>query len=661
MAVLENTPVQQYTATGASGVFAFAFPVLSADDLVVLVDGVAAASFAVSGVGNPAGGTVTISPIPASGKRVVLYRDSAISREIDYQNNGDLLAAVVNRDFDRIWLVLQEIVYAGKSSSAAVRAPAGEMLTELPVASQRANKLQAFDEDGDAAVTAFSQAQLAALLAASSVSGISAGHIAGVEAQTVSAGATTITLASNTYTPGTSSIMVFAAGALLTPGVDFLEASASTLTLTTAFSIDTEVVVVVGRLVTSGVDSDAVSFVPQGAGAVARDLNDRNRDFLLLTDFMTPQQKADVRDFSGLIDCTAAWAAAKVRVAAAGGGRILMPPGLYRLTDDVDLDSVGIEVVGMGRRATRILQTNLSAKVFNITGDYCAVRGVAIDYDGTPTSGATAIYSFGSFCTFEDFVILKAYRGVEIDQGVSNKVVNFDVRDYESIGVFAHDLNDLFLHNFVLDAGNSTRGAVGGIRLEGKAEAVVVSNGDVLSGVYALTMAASVYGLGTRPAYSRFSNVYFDSAANGALIERSVEIDFANCWFSNRPENGAVVSECDGIRFSGGGAINCAKHGMLVQASALRVAFRGFAARGNSTAGANTYSGIVFAAGATDFQVQGCQLGGALGFGTQKYGVEIQAGASDRYVVADNLVSGNGTGGVSDGGSGANKRVANNY
>jgi hypothetical protein len=59
--------------------------------------------------------------------------------------------------------------------------------------------------------------------------------------------------------------------------------------------------------------------------------------------------------------------------------------------------------------------------------------------------------------------------------------------------------------------------------------------------------------------------------------------------------------------------------------------------------------------------ITGCTLGGSLGFGTQRYGVNVVAGASDRYIVADNLVSGNGTGGISDNGTGVNKRVANNY
>jgi hypothetical protein len=203
--------------------------------------------------------------------------------------------------------------------------------------------------------------------------------------------------------------------------------------------------------------------------------------------------------------------------------------------------------------------------------------------------------------------------------------------------------------------------SLGGIRLVNQVEAFVATNGDVIGGSYSMTTDATSYTLGNRPAYNKFSGVYFDSSDNGVSIIKAVEFDFDNCWFSNRPGSGASLSTCDGIRFNGGGAVNNHKHGVLVNATAVRTTFNGFSSRGNSVETANTYDGIAVAANTTDFIVKGCTLGGALSFGTQRYGVAVFAGTSDRYIVADNLASGNGTGTVLDGGSGANKRVANNY
>lgn len=202
---------------------------------------------------------------------------------------------------------------------------------------------------------------------------------------------------------------------------------------------------------------------------------------------------------------------------------------------------------------------------------------------------------------------------------------------------------------------------LGGIRMTNKVEAFVAEAGDIIGGNYGMTTDATVNGLGTRPAYNKFTDVYFDSSDNGVLIDKVVEFDFIDCWFSNRPNNGVNLSNCDGVRFIGGGALNNYNNGVAVNATAVRTVFKGFAARGNSVRTANTYHGIAIAANTNDFVIQGCTLGGAIGFGTQAYGAFVNAGTSDRYIIADNLVNGNGTGGVSDGGTGANKRVANNY
>lgn len=151
MAVSQQTPLQAYTASGASAVFAFSFQLLAAADMTVLVDGVPqalGADFSVT-TGPGPGGSVTMVVRPTAGRRVVLLRNSSVTRSTDYQNNGDLLAAVINADFDRLWLVLQELVFGSKSSPSSVRAPAGEVLSQLPPAAERAFRIPAFDSAGN--------------------------------------------------------------------------------------------------------------------------------------------------------------------------------------------------------------------------------------------------------------------------------------------------------------------------------------------------------------------------------------------------------------------------------------------------------------------------------------------------------------------------------
>jgi hypothetical protein len=64
-----------------------------------------------------------------------------------------------------------------------------------------------------------------------------------------------------------------------------------------------------------------------------------------------------------------------------------------------------------------------------------------------------------------------------------------------------------------------------------------------------------------------------------------------------------------------------------------------------------------------DAWVQGNAVGPAMrgdGCNYTNYGIEIEPGASDRYVVTGNKLAGNLKGGVMDGAKGGNAVVANN-
>lgn len=135
MSVTNQTPANSFTANGVTTVFNFTFQVLDSSDLHVQVDGqdmVIGSEYSVSGVGEQSGGSVEFVVAPAVGKRVVMYRESILKRESDYQNNGDLRSATLNNDLDRLWLVMQEILYkyqlaprlsAGSTNAGAVKLP----------------------------------------------------------------------------------------------------------------------------------------------------------------------------------------------------------------------------------------------------------------------------------------------------------------------------------------------------------------------------------------------------------------------------------------------------------------------------------------------------------------------------------------------------------
>lgn len=103
-------PFNSQTANGVTTVFPYTYLILDDEDLTLIIDGVVQTTgYTVSGVGNPAGGNITITPAPANGVIVASYLNPKIRRETDYQQYGDWTADVVNADFDRIWLTLQAV------------------------------------------------------------------------------------------------------------------------------------------------------------------------------------------------------------------------------------------------------------------------------------------------------------------------------------------------------------------------------------------------------------------------------------------------------------------------------------------------------------------------------------------------------------------------
>ena len=137
MPIPQQVPIIAHTGNGVTRSFAYAFAVLDADDLKVRVGGVdVTTGFVVAGVGDRQGGTVVFDVAPGSGVAVLLRREISLERATDYQYLGDLREDVLDDDFDRIWMALQDQLVI---ASRTLRAPVGETFAELPVEVKNAN------------------------------------------------------------------------------------------------------------------------------------------------------------------------------------------------------------------------------------------------------------------------------------------------------------------------------------------------------------------------------------------------------------------------------------------------------------------------------------------------------------------------------------------
>lgn len=350
-----------------------------------------------------------------------------------------------------------------------------------------------------------------------------------------------------------------------------------------------------------------------------------------------------------------------VATIASGAKLIYIPKGTYKIRPNEIILGSGQILYGAGMAASSLYVPGLISTGVILNGVRSGIEGLQIYGDGTATSGY-GLYIKSSGIKVNDVYIRDVYTGIFIEGNPSATIIYINQLLIESVnhtGLKLKDVNDVFLNQFIITTDSVTPSF--GIRLENRVEAFSATNGDVLNFAYSLSTDATVNGPGTRPAYNKFTNVYFDSSANGVLIDKSVATKFTSCWFSNRPGRGCVIYNSTDIEFSACDFVNNGADGLLIESTSKHVRVHGGSVQNNNYENVNA-NGILVAANTTDFIIQGVSIGNSLGFtGQQQRGVLVNTGSSDRYVIADNLVNGNVVAGVVDNGSGTNKRVENNY
>ena len=152
-----------HNGNGSTTNFAYQFKILQDSDLVVIIRSSTGTEttktltthYTVTGAGSASGGTVvfTSGNIPASGETVVIRRNVPQTQVIDYIANDPFPAETHEEGLDRNTMIAQQVSEATDRSIKLSRTNTMTS-TEFTVgATDRANKVLAFDSAGELAVT----------------------------------------------------------------------------------------------------------------------------------------------------------------------------------------------------------------------------------------------------------------------------------------------------------------------------------------------------------------------------------------------------------------------------------------------------------------------------------------------------------------------------
>ena len=167
-----------YNGNGVTTVFSFPYRFLANGDIVVVSVSAAGVEtvktlttdYTVSGAGDDAGGSVTMLVAPASGTRLVIYRDTEVVQETDYITGDAFPAESHERALDRLTMILQEKTPGAAGATRAIQIPIGDpgtVVTTLPPSIARLDKFLVFDEaTGSVEVSSFTQTTVADTIAA---------------------------------------------------------------------------------------------------------------------------------------------------------------------------------------------------------------------------------------------------------------------------------------------------------------------------------------------------------------------------------------------------------------------------------------------------------------------------------------------------------------
>lgn len=400
-------------------------------------------------------------------------------------------------------------------------------------------------------------------------------------------------------------------------------------------------------------------FTQVGAGAIVRTWQDKARDLVNGADF-------------GALGDGAANNAEELNAACASGAKIvILGPGTFNAGAAITVPN-NVTLIGAGSGATAIVGTFATGDFITL-GVNSHIEGIKIAHSVTRTSGVSLVLG-GNLASADHLEMEGYFQGIKmhgasgaaliVGAAINDVVMRSPATGANSYAASIHNFSNAIVRDLIASGSGGTQPDAG----------LIMGHGDTafLDAVN-ITLHGKPFLCAPTTSESCFSvtgiNCKFDSPS-GAL-DSSAHLTPSNgfiynmvwtgTWFGfSTSQNGCTIGVSgsggvDGITFIGCEFPDNAGSGLSVSGSAVKnINVVGGNAAGNGAAGYD------FSNATTYFSVVGVISGNVSARGVNGYGIRVQAGASNNYVITDNICIGNSSDDISDSGTGTNKRIRNN-
>jgi hypothetical protein len=404
----------------------------------------------------------------------------------------------------------------------------------------------------------------------------------------------------------------------------------------------------------------------QGAtGSIARSITNKFQDTYSALDFSGV-------DATGASDSTTGINSAITAVCATGG-TLFFPHGTYKITSNITVSCSNIVIKGDGIGNTIISLASATSGAFTFTGsNNQEITGLTINNGVTQTAGTYISISTTNTFIARDIGLNGAFHGIDTVTGSIQYLTNLHITNTVAttgVGIYSQGQSaDVFITNVVMDAPNGSQ-PMACLRINNTG-AMWVSSSDFLHCTNSLLIDPQ-----TNTDFANWiflQNLTFDTnGASGIKIAPAnasayvTGVFFDNVWSATNQVNGALidgVGAVTNINFNFCHILNNFQEGIKITNAGTRsdINVLNCQISGNSLGSSGTYGAINIAANISHFNISNNRIGQVGNFAnTQNQPINLAAGTSNNYIIANNDVTLNNNGLV-DGGTGTTKNVSGN-